>query len=218
MVDRLPEGTPGETPQRKQRAAEKTTPATPAQKHQRAGFEPVGMSPASNGDATLPGFINAYIGIGSNLQDPLQQVLNAFELIAALPHSKLTKRSSCYFSDPVGPGQQPDYVNAVAGINTTLSATQLLEQLQHIEHTQGRTRHQRWEPRVLDLDILLYDNCEIQSERLVVPHPELKHRDFVLVPLLEIAPDLQLPDGTNGRQLLATCRSNKLRKINLDQR
>src|SRR5690606_11032591 len=132
----------------------------------------------------------AYIGLGSNLDDPLAQVQRALERLAQLPDTQLIGQSRLYRSAPVGPEGQPDYINAVACLNTTLAPETLLDQLQHLEHQQGRVRSLRWGPRTLDLDILLYDALVLQTPRLTLPHPEMINRNFVLHPLSELAPDL----------------------------
>lgn len=135
-----------------------------------------------------------YIGLGSNLEDPHQQLERAFNELASLPQTQLTARSSLYGSKAVGP-IQPDYINAVAAVDTVLEPLALLDELQAIEEAHRRQRTLRWGPRTLDLDILLYADRVMASERLTLPHPRLAERNFVLVPLAEIAPHLQLPDG-----------------------
>jgi 2-amino-4-hydroxy-6-hydroxymethyldihydropteridine diphosphokinase len=136
----------------------------------------------------------AYIGIGSNLDDPVRQVQDALEELDAIPDSMLIAKSSLYSSRPMGPGEQPDYVNAVAALDTLLSAQDLLAELQKIEGRLGRDRGaEKWGPRVIDLDLLLYGNNRIDSDGLVVPHPGLHERDFVIIPLAEIAGNLNIP-------------------------
>lgn len=138
-----------------------------------------------------------YIGLGSNLAEPREQLKQALLSLARLPHSDLTHVSRFYGSSPVGgPAGQPDYTNACACLETRLSPETLLDQLQAIERQHGRVRTVRWGPRTLDLDILLFGEYELRTERLIIPHPRLTERAFVLVPLLEIAPELSLPDGT----------------------
>lgn len=152
-----------------------------------------------------------YLGLGANLHQPLQQLQQAVVALAALEHCQLVHVSSMYGSKPMGPQDQPDYVNAVAELTTTLSAEQLLDQLQTIELEQGRQRKdERWGPRTLDLDILLFGEQIIQNERLTVPHYGMKVREFVLYPLAELAPELQLPDGIPLSQLLVTVPRNGL--------
>jgi 2-amino-4-hydroxy-6-hydroxymethyldihydropteridine diphosphokinase len=141
----------------------------------------------------------AYVGLGSNLQQPRLQVSEALAELALLPETHLTARSSLYRTQPLGPAGQPDYINAVAAITTGLSAQTLLEALQALENRHGRVRTDvRWGPRTLDLDLLLYGDAVIDTPGLQVPHPRMAERAFMLVPLAEIAPDdLQIP-GSGG--------------------
>ncbi len=143
-----------------------------------------------------------YIALGSNLATPVQQLENALQALQQLPHSQLAAVSHFYQSKPLGPQDQPDYVNAVACLTTALAPLDLLDQLQRIEQEQGRVRLRRWGERTLDLDILLYGDEIIQSERLTVPHYDMQHREFVIVPLYEIAPNLTLPDDKNVADLV----------------
>ncbi|VGM96892.1 2-amino-4-hydroxy-6-hydroxymethyldihydropteridinepyrophosphokinase [uncultured Avibacterium sp.] len=143
-----------------------------------------------------------YIALGSNLATPVQQLENALQALQQLPHSQLVAVSHFYQSKPLGPQDQPDYVNAVACLTTALAPLDLLDQLQRIEQEQGRVRLRRWGERTLDLDILLYGDEIIQSERLTVPHYDMQHREFVIVPLYDIAPNLTLPDGKNVADLV----------------
>ena len=147
--------------------------------------------------------VTAYIGIGSNLDNPLRHAAAAISDIAALAGTRVTGRSRWYRSAPLGPPGQPDYINGVAAITTTLAAHQLLSALQDIENHHGRERAERWGPRTLDLDILLYGDQTIASTTLQVPHPRLTERNFVLYPLAELVPALILPDGTALTELLA---------------
>jgi 2-amino-4-hydroxy-6-hydroxymethyldihydropteridine diphosphokinase len=148
----------------------------------------------------------AYVGLGSNLQQPLLQLHKAVIAIAQLPSSQLVRVSSVYRSAAVGPGEQPDYLNAVLQLDTSLQPAELLAALQAIEQAQGRVRTMRWGPRTLDLDILLYGDRQIATSSLTIPHPELRRRNFVLYPLAEIAgPHLVLPDGTELVTLIARC-------------
>lgn len=147
-----------------------------------------------------------YIGLGSNLAEPRLQLQAALDAMAALPASYLAAISSFYASDPLGPPDQPRYVNAVAALDTNLQPLELLDALQRIELEQGRVRKaERWGPRTLDLDILLFGQQRITQERLTVPHYHMHARAFVLYPLAEIAADLQLPDGRPLASLLAAC-------------
>lgn len=149
--------------------------------------------------------VDAYIGLGSNLENPRDQVTRALEELAAIPHTTLDAASSLYRSAPVGPQGQPDYINAVARLKTRLSPLQLLDALQAIEEAHGRLRRERWGARTLDLDLLLYGEQTIQDQRLTVPHPEMHRRAFVLAPLVEIAADLLVPGRGGASDLLAGC-------------
>jgi 2-amino-4-hydroxy-6-hydroxymethyldihydropteridine diphosphokinase len=154
-----------------------------------------------------------YLGLGSNLATPEQQLQCAITSLAALADSELVCCSSFYASRPMGPQDQPDYVNAVALINTTLTPRQLLAETQAIEQQQGRVRKaNQWGPRTLDIDILLYGDVSLQSTQLTIPHYGMKQREFVLYPLFEIAPDLVLPSGEKLTELLAKCPLNGLEK------
>ena len=145
-----------------------------------------------------------YIGLGSNLQNPQQQLQHAIDRIREIPATSVILVSPFYGSTAVGPGQQPDYVNAAALLATQLQAHPLLDQLQAIEQQQGRKRGpQQWVPRTLDLDILLFNNEQITSERLQIPHPRMTERNFVLQPLHDLNPDLALPDGRCVQDLLS---------------
>jgi 2-amino-4-hydroxy-6-hydroxymethyldihydropteridine diphosphokinase len=132
----------------------------------------------------------AYVGIGSNLKDPRAQVLQAFNELDRLPHTRVVKKSSLYRSAPMGHAAQPDFINAVAQLETGLPAERLLAELQEIEARHGRQRTFANAPRTLDLDILLFGNATIQTPSLTIPHPRMHERAFVLKPLLEIAPQL----------------------------
>ena len=149
--------------------------------------------------------VRAYIGLGSNLDDPVRQLQRAWAALAHVPQTQRVACSRCYRSAPLGPQDQPDYVNAVAAIDTELAPEALLDALQAIETAQGRVRLRRWGPRTLDLDLLLYGHEVLATPRLTVPHPGLAERNFVLYPLAELAPDLVLPDGRTLAELLAQC-------------
>lgn len=144
-----------------------------------------------------------YISLGSNLNSPPLQIQRATKALAKLPRTKLLAIAPWYKSTAIGPVTQPDYINTVASLVTTLSPQRLLKELQVIECQQGRKRLIRWGPRTIDLDILLFGSRQINSRKLVVPHPRLAQRNFVLYPLADIAPNLLLPDNTSLRQLLA---------------
>ncbi|MCG8315007.1 MAG: 2-amino-4-hydroxy-6-hydroxymethyldihydropteridine diphosphokinase [Pseudomonadales bacterium] len=138
----------------------------------------------------------AYIGLGSNLGDPLSNILSAIDHLKAIPSTQVIRVSSFYRSVAVGPGEQPDYVNAAVTLQTQLDAETLLDQLQAIEQTHHRTRGPvRWTARTLDLDILLFGNAKIETERLSIPHPRMSERNFVLLPLQDLNPELRFPDG-----------------------
>jgi 2-amino-4-hydroxy-6-hydroxymethyldihydropteridine diphosphokinase len=155
-----------------------------------------------------------YIGLGSNLADPLTQLRSALAALAALPQTSLAAQSSFYASDPLGPADQPRYVNAVAALDSDLEPLTLLDALQRIELEQGRMRKaERWGPRTLDLDILLFGERQLDEPRLTVPHYHMHARAFVLYPLAEIAPQLRLPDGRALGELLAACPFEGLERI-----
>lgn len=148
--------------------------------------------------------VTAYLGLGSNLDDPAAQVTRAIDAIAALPDSALRAVSSLYRNPPMGPQDQPDYVNAVVAIETRLAPRALLDAMQAIERSQGRDRSgQRWGPRTLDLDLLIYGERVLDEDHLKVPHPGLAERAFVLVPLAEIAPQVSIPGHAALAVLLA---------------
>ncbi|WP_455824209.1 2-amino-4-hydroxy-6-hydroxymethyldihydropteridine diphosphokinase [Pseudomonas graminis] len=146
-----------------------------------------------------------YIGMGSNLAAPDQQLRSAIEALAQLPDTRVAGVSAFYQSDSLLPGQ-PRYTNAVAALDSRLAPLELLDALQAIENEQGRERLERWGPRTLDLDILLFGERLIDEPRLKVPHYQMHLRAFVLYPLAEVAPaDLQLPDGARLSALLEAC-------------
>jgi len=158
----------------------------------------------------------AYIALGSNLQQPEQQLRGAIAALEALPGSRIEKVSAIYRSPAVGPGEQPDYLNAVLRLDTSLAPLELLDALQQIERDQGRVRDVRWGPRTLDLDILLYGGQQIATARLTVPHPAMYRRNFVLYPLAEICGDnLLLPDGKVLGTLVTACPRGSLVKTGL---
>jgi 2-amino-4-hydroxy-6-hydroxymethyldihydropteridine diphosphokinase len=155
-----------------------------------------------------------YIGLGSNLQQPIGQVQQALVALANLPATCLIRHSSLYRSVPLSGKHQPDYINAVALLQTQLSPLSLLEKLQAIEHQQGRVRSaERWSSRTLDLDILLYAKIQSDDPILTLPHAGLYNRAFVLYPLHECTPDLILPNGQAISTLLRTCPDDGLLRI-----
>jgi 2-amino-4-hydroxy-6-hydroxymethyldihydropteridine diphosphokinase len=135
----------------------------------------------------------AYIALGSNLQSPQFQINKAFDELDAIPLSRVIKKSSLYNTVPVGYEDQPDFINAVVALDTKLDAEKLLMYLLAIENLHGRRRPFPNAPRQLDLDLLLYDNLQMETPDLTIPHPRMHTRSFVLLPLAEIAPDLKLP-------------------------
>lgn len=136
----------------------------------------------------------AYIAVGSNLNDPRSQVLQAFAKLGELQRTRVIATSPLYVSSPMGPAPQPDYVNAVAGLLTQLDSLTLLAQLRAIESACGRpAQHEKWGPRIIDLDILVYGRERRNDPELTLPHPGIVERNFVLYPLADIAPDLDVP-------------------------
>lgn len=148
---------------------------------------------------------HAYIGLGSNLDDPIRHVTDALVDLNAMERTHLVKDSGLFKSPPMGPQDQDDYINAVALLETELEVESLLDQLQSIENLHGRVRTRHWGERTLDLDILLYGDEVINTKRLTVPHEGLGDREFVLYPLQEIEPDLNIPGKGNLRQLIQRC-------------
>lgn len=145
-----------------------------------------------------------YIAIGSNLASPLEQVNAAIQAIGEIPDSRIVAVSSFYRTPPLGPQDQPDYLNAAVALDTALAPEELLNHTQRIELQQGRVRKaERWGPRTLDLDIMLFGDEVINTERLTVPHYDMKNRGFMLWPLVEIAPELLFPGNTPLRTYLA---------------
>ncbi|MGH8279151.1 MAG: 2-amino-4-hydroxy-6-hydroxymethyldihydropteridine diphosphokinase [Gammaproteobacteria bacterium] len=155
----------------------------------------------------VPARVTAYIGIGSNLGEPARQIARVFTELAALPESTLHAQSPLYKSRPLGPQDQPDFVNAVAALETGLAPLDLLRELQTLEVRHGRPREHRrhWGPRSLDLDMLLYDALCMQTTELTLPHPGLHQRSFVLWPLADVAPDLVIPEHGPVRVLRDAC-------------
>ncbi len=157
--------------------------------------------------------IKCYIALGSNLNHPARQLCTALKALNQLPATRLLQVAPFYRSRALGPGIQADYLNTVAELSTGLDALMLLKKLQAIERAQGRRRIVRWGPRTLDLDILLYGKQSLNSARLTIPHPRMQLRNFVLLPLADIAPELVLPDGRSLRLLLANCDSNGIVRL-----
>lgn len=157
--------------------------------------------------------VAAYIGLGSNLGNPTEQLSRALAELAQIPCTELNSHSSLYLSPPMGGMDQPDYINAVAGLETALEPEELLHNLQAIESAHGRIRGERWGARTLDLDLLVYGSKIIDTPNLKMPHPGLCERAFVLYPLYEIAPDLEIPGCGCIIDLLNSCPVDGLKKI-----
>lgn len=160
----------------------------------------------------------AYIALGSNLQFPAHQILKAFDELDAIPRTQVIKKSSLYSTTPVGYEDQPDFINAVVELETKLDPEKLLTYLLAIENLHGRRRPFPNAPRQLDLDLLLYDNLQMQTADLVIPHPRMHTRGFVLLPLAEIAPDMKIPGSAlatqNIAELAATLPDQGVTKVN----
>jgi 2-amino-4-hydroxy-6-hydroxymethyldihydropteridine diphosphokinase len=151
----------------------------------------------------MPVWQPAYIGLGSNLSDPAAQVRQALRSLASLPQTLCVAVSRLYGSRPMGTVTQPDFVNAVAGVLTQLQPLELLRQLRQLEAQAGRpAAHEHWGPRVLDLDVLVFGREQCSGPELVLPHPGVVDRNFVLYTLADIAPDLEVPGCGRVRELL----------------
>ncbi len=157
--------------------------------------------------------VTAFVGLGANLAAPRSQVLAAMDELDRLPQTRVTGRSSLYRSAPAGYAAQPDFVNAVARIETGIPAEQLIAELQAIERRHGRERSFPNAPRTLDLDLLLYGETRIESPALSVPHPRMHNRAFVLVPLLELAPLALIPGRGPAGDLLAACAEQRVDRL-----
>jgi 2-amino-4-hydroxy-6-hydroxymethyldihydropteridine diphosphokinase len=155
----------------------------------------------------------AYIGLGSNLAEPRSQVERAFEEVASLPRSRLVARSSLYRSAPVGYVEQPDFINGVAAVETELDAHALLRELKALEARHARSRSFPNAPRTLDLDLLLFGEARIADADLVIPHPRMHERAFVLEPLVEIAPDASIAGHGTAAACLARCTEQKVERM-----
>ncbi|CAJ0991324.1 2-amino-4-hydroxy-6-hydroxymethyldihydropteridine diphosphokinase [Pantoea sp. Nvir] len=154
-----------------------------------------------------------YLALGSNLADPLYQVNTALMALDELPNTIRVATSSFYRTRPYGPIDQPDYLNAVVALDTQLTPETLLNHIQCIELNHGRIRKaERWAPRTLDIDILLFGQLCISTPRLIVPHYDICNRPFVLVPLLEITPDVTLPDNRSLRSFLTNLEVNNIQR------
>jgi 2-amino-4-hydroxy-6-hydroxymethyldihydropteridine diphosphokinase len=154
----------------------------------------------------------AYVGIGSNLQDPVRQVREGLAELDQLPHTRVVKQSSLYRTAPVGHTAQPEFINAVAQLETGLPAERLLAELQGIEQRHARERSFANAPRTLDLDILLFGTARVARPELQIPHPRMHERAFVLKPLVEIAPDVSIPGRGPAKMLLEQCAGQAVSK------
>ncbi|WP_148252550.1 2-amino-4-hydroxy-6-hydroxymethyldihydropteridine diphosphokinase [Aidingimonas lacisalsi] len=155
----------------------------------------------------------AYIALGSNIDSPQLHIERAMEELGRLPITQLTRCSPLYSSRPVGPQDQPDFVNAVVAVSTRLSPLALLDQLQALEQRHGRQRQRRWGPRTLDLDLLLYGERRMQTSRLTLPHPHMLERAFVLTPLADIAGHVSLAGGEDIATLACRLPDDGLRVV-----
>jgi 2-amino-4-hydroxy-6-hydroxymethyldihydropteridine diphosphokinase len=155
----------------------------------------------------------AFVGLGSNLADPVKQVSDALNALGNLPQTRVLRRSSLYRSAPVDYLQQPDFINAVAQLETTLTPRALLDALLALEHEAGRTREFLKAPRTLDLDVLLYDDLVHHEHGLTIPHPQMHLRAFVLQPLMEIAPDCVVPGIGAATEAALRCEGQSLVRL-----
>jgi 2-amino-4-hydroxy-6-hydroxymethyldihydropteridine diphosphokinase len=158
--------------------------------------------------------VTVYIGIGSNMDSPLEQVKHAMLELNSLPETHCIRQSACYCSAPMGPQDQPDYINAVVALETRLSPKTLLRQLQILEKSHGRVRDgSRWGPRTLDLDILLYADEVIDVPGMQIPHPGILQRNFVLFPLYEVAPEIIIPGVGRLQDVIRQCSPDGLMRL-----
>jgi 2-amino-4-hydroxy-6-hydroxymethyldihydropteridine diphosphokinase len=155
----------------------------------------------------------AFVALGANLEDPVQQIRRALSELDAIEHTRVTAASSLYRTAPVGYADQPDFINAVAKLQTGLSPRELLDALHAIENRHARKRSMRNAPRTLDLDLLLYGRLVIREEELTLPHPRMHERAFVLMPLAEIAPDAPVPGHAPLSKLLAQVDRSGVEKL-----
>lgn len=173
-----------------------------------------GPAEPARGAAERVRWIPAYVALGSNLDDPRSQVERAFEALAQLPRSRLVARSALYRSPPLGPVEQPDFVNAAAGLLTQLDAAELLRELKALETALGRAVPvERWGPRRIDLDLLVHGTTQVQQPDLHVPHPGIAERTFVLAPLCDISPSLTVPGVGRVSSLLAGLDASGLERM-----
>ncbi len=164
---------------------------------------------------TALNWLPAYVGVGANLDNPADQVRDALNRLTSIPQTRMLLTSGLYRNPPMGPADQPDYINAVAGLLTRLAPEDLLSELSNIEQRMGRRRQPagRWGPRVIDLDLLLYGDQMIEAPNLSVPHPGISERNFVLFPLLDIAPELAIPGQGKVATMAEGMDSSTLQRI-----
>ena len=155
----------------------------------------------------------AYVALGANLDDPITQIRRAMQALNDLPGCRLARQSSLYRTAPIGVAGQPDYINAVCQLETTLEPLPLLDALLGIETRFGRRRDYRFAPRTLDLDLLLFDDQVIDSPQLTLPHPRMHLRAFVVAPLVEIAPDCRIPGRGKASAWLPATRTQRIEKV-----
>lgn len=160
--------------------------------------------------------VTAYIGLGANIDGPAAHIERAFTELDQLPATRLVARSHLYKSEPLGPPGQPDYLNAAAHLETGLSPADLLAALKELEARHGRRTGPRWGPRPLDLDILLYADVTLATPELMLPHPGLQERAFVLYPLADLAPELAVPGLGRVRDLRDRCRKTRIQRLEDD--
>ena len=159
-------------------------------------------------------WVPAYVGLGSNLHDPRAQVQRGFEALSTVPKTLLIARSSLYRTPPLGPPDQPDFINAVAGLLTRLDPDELLRELKDREQQLGREPAAvRWGPRIIDFDLLVYGDRRIDAAQLRIPHPGIQARNFVLYPLAEIAPELNVPGAGPVSELLRRAAATQIQKL-----
>lgn len=162
--------------------------------------------------------VAAFVGLGANLGPAEQSIRDALTRLGGLPSTRLCRASSLYRSDPIGFADQPEYVNAVAELETQLSPQRLLEELLSLEHAAGRIRSFRNAPRILDLDLLLYGDSCIDAPGLMVPHPRMVERRFVLEPLLELRPQIVIPGVGPAHQALTRVLQQPVHRIDPEPR
>ncbi len=165
----------------------------------------------------MPSFqrwLPAYVGLGANLGQPVEQLRKAVGLLGAIPDIRMVVVSPVYSSRPMGPQDQPDYCNAAVGLLTTVEPLVLLDTLQGIENQMGRVRDgERWGPRAIDMDLLVFGDVVMSSEKLVLPHPGISERSFVLYPLADIAPALKVPGLASVESLRAALTGDDLQRL-----